>query len=110
MKTKFNNFLNEMTKNDLAKELKDAKYICVDHIGKGMNWGVTYIKDGQKKEEGNFNTNADVHRFLIENDIDYDGKEGFLLMKKFRDREIAKVPFSEYQRKLIDEGIPEDFL
>lgn len=110
MKTKFDNFLNEMTKNDLAKELKDAKYIHVEFLGKGKNWGVSYTKNGQKHEEGNFNTNAEVHRFLVDNDIDYGGKEGFLQIQKHRDKEIAKIPFGQYQRILLDEGIPEDLL
>lgn len=108
--TKLDSFLNEMTQQDLAEELKDASNIDVEYIGGGKNWGVTYWKGKEKKADGNFNTNADVHRFLIDNDIDYRGKEGFLLMKRFRDKEIAKIPFQNYQRKLIDEGIPEDLL
>jgi hypothetical protein len=111
MNTKFNSFLNEeMTLKELAEDLKDAKYIQVNFIGKGKNWGVTYIKGGKQYEEGSFNTNSDVHNFLVDNEIEYSGKEGYLQMKKYRDKEMAKVPFVSYQQDLLNKGIDSELL
>jgi len=111
MNIKFNTFLNEeMTHKELAEDLKTAKFIQVEFVGKGKNWGLTYTKDGEKHEEGGFNTNADVHNFLVDNDIDYGGKPGYLQMKGFRDKQIAKVPFGNYQRQLMDNGIDPELL
>ena len=110
MNTKFDNFLNEgLTHADLAKDLKDgAKFIQVEYIGNGKKWGVSYSKKGEKHEEGDFNTVFDVHNFLIENEIEYDGRQGFEMMRKYRAKQL-NIPFKGYQDVLNDKGI-EDML
>lgn len=102
----FNEFLNEkLTNKELAEDLKDAKFINVDFIGGDSGWGVAYYKDGKQYVEGNFNTNAEVHEFLIDNNIDYAGKGGFLNMKRFRANMDKGIPYPAYQNEIITKGI-----
>jgi hypothetical protein len=110
MITNFDKYLNEnltqykdIPNEDLVEELKDAKYIEVDHVG-GKYWGVRYIKNGQTYMAGKFLMNEDVHEFLIANNIDYRTKEGYMSMRKFR-ADKKKIPYSSYQRDLIEKGI-----
>jgi hypothetical protein len=96
--------LNEaMTNKQLLDELKSgAAWIEPIYVVKNKKWGVEYWKNKEKYQEGSFNTLRDVHKFLEENNIEYKGQEGYKLMKQFRDKEIAKLPFQSYQRYLID--------
>lgn len=106
----FENFVNEnLSVKELRDDLKTSKYVHVDYDNKSRKWGVTYTKDGVTKTVGLFNTNSEVHEFLIENDIDYGGKEGYMTMKKYRDKISPKIPFSSYQKDLIDKGIEDMF-
>ncbi len=95
----------ELSHSELADDLKVASNINVDYLGKGKNWGVSYYKGHDKFEEGGFNSSKEVHNFLIDNDIDYNSKQGFLMMKKIRDKEIAKVPYQAYQRDLLSKKL-----
>ena len=98
--------LNEtLSHKELAEELKGAKNIEVSFISADKSWGVEYYKDNVKKSEGGFKTNNDVHYFLIDMGIDYGGKEGFLMLKKIRDKQISEVPFGEYQQVLLRRGL-----
>lgn len=109
MNITFNDFINEnLTHIELIEDLKGSKFIQVEWIGGDKRWGVTYIKNGQKKEEGMFNNVFDVHNFLIENEIKYDGRSSFDYMKQHR-KSMQNVPFQGYQRALMDNGI-EDML
>lgn len=109
MNITFNEFINEnLTHAELIEDLKDAKFIQVEFIGGDKRWGVSYLKGGKKHEEGMFNNVFDVHNFLIENDIQYDGRNGFEYMKQHR-KSMQNLPFQGYQRALMDNGI-EDML
>lgn len=106
----FNDFVNENVSNkELLEEIRGSKYIHVDYDNSNRKWGVTYTKDGKTKTKGLFNTNSEVHEFLIENDIVYDGKEGYVMMKKYRSKISPKIPFSNYQKDLIQNGIEDLF-
>lgn len=106
MITEFNNFLNEnMTNQELLDNLKKAKYIIVEYNEKDKGWGIGYVKDGKSHLEGNFNTGEEAHEFLEDNEIDYAGKSGYDYMKKFRDKNTKKIPFTAYQRELMAGGI-----
>lgn len=101
--------INEnMSNKELLDDLKGATNIIISLTDEG-DWGVIYHKDGQRREGGNFNSTAEVHNFLIDNDIEYTGKEGFLMMKRYRDKQIAKVPYQSYQRELINKGLDDRF-
>jgi len=105
MKTKFEQYINEgVTNKQLLDNLQGAKFLQVEYNSAEHGWGVKYSKNGEIFTQGKFNTNADVHNFLIENDIDYGGKEGYLFMKKYRDKQV-KIPFSNYQQELLKNGI-----
>lgn len=98
--------LNEsITRKELVDELRDAKYIVVEYINKENGWGVCYFKGKQKKREGGFNTSIEVHNFLCDNDIEYQGKEGYLMIKKIRDQQNASIPFKKYQQEILNKGI-----
>jgi hypothetical protein len=111
MLKKYDEFkINErLTRTELVKDLKDAKYISVEF---NKDWCVTYLKGGERKYEGDFNTNAEAHQFLIDNGIDYIGKEGYLDMKRRRDQFSMdyKIPFKKYQDELLIKGIDKDLL
>jgi hypothetical protein len=107
---KFDKYLNEslgvykdISNSELAKELEGAKYIQVELV-KDKYWGVKYLKNKEIFYAGKFLMNDDVHEFLLNNNIDYGGKEGYMVMKKYRDNMI-KIPFDAYQRDLIKKGI-----
>lgn len=105
MITVFENFLNEnVDKNLLLDELKGANFIYVEYISKDNGWGVSYLKNDVRKYMGGFDFNEDVHEFLIEHGIDYDGKNGYLYMKKYR-ANMKKIPFQDYQKDLVMNGI-----
>jgi len=102
---RFYEFVNEGISNkELLDELKDAKYIGVTYNGEEGGWGVEYHKNQKKFTAGRFNSNHDVHNFLIENDIDYNERTGFEYMRKYR-KPKDNVPFQAYQQDLIDNGI-----
>lgn len=101
---KFLKINEELTKKELAEELKDAKYIQVAPII-GKQWGVLYYKNGEKKSEGGFNNNYEVHDFLIDNNIEYNGKEGYLIYNKYRDKKSEREPYKEYQKELMKKGL-----
>jgi hypothetical protein len=98
----------EMTHKELAEDIKDANFIEISYLGGGKKWGVVYWKNKEKFEEGMFNSRDEVNRFLEEIEVNYQGKEGYAMMKKIRDKEIAKVPYPGYQRELLDNGL-DDF-
>ena len=101
--------INEsMSYKELAEELKSgATWIEPAYLGKEKRWGVIYWKDKVKHEEGGFNSDRQVCEFLVDNDIDFKGKEGYELMRRFREKEIAKIPYPSYQRELLDNGLEE---
>lgn len=103
--------INEsLTHKELLDDLKSAKFIVVEYNMTEKSWGVAYIDSkNQKQEHGGFNTNVEVHNFLVDNDIDYEGKEGFLQMRNYRNKQIAKVPFQNYQRELMTKGLENIF-
>jgi len=102
----FYNFINEsMTSKEILNNLKDSKYIGVEYNEKDKGWGISYVKDGQRFLEGNFNTDEEAHEFLMDNNIEYIGKSGYTYMKKFRDKNSPKIPFIAYQREIIAKGI-----
>jgi len=103
--------LNEnLTKNELLDDLRDgANYINVEYIDKENGWGVVYVKDKKKRKEGGFNTPVEVHNFLCDNDIDYGGKEGYLMIKKIRDTQNAPIPLKKYQQEILNKGIKNIF-
>jgi len=95
-----------LTKKEILDELRDeAKYIVVEYIDKENGWGVCYIKDHKKFKEGGFNTSIEVHNFLCDNNIDYAGKDGYLLIKKIRDKQNASVPYKKYQEEILNKGL-----
>ena len=99
----------EVTQKELLELLNGATHIDVDYLGLDKKWGCTFYKNGKKYEEGGFNTNPEVHKFLIDNDIEYNQKDSFLNMKRYRDKEIAKVPFERYQKELLTKGLENIF-
>lgn len=112
MLKKYDQFrINEelMTRTELVQDLKDAKYIAVDF---NKTWCITYLKGGERKYEGDFNTSAEAHQFLIDNNIDYIGKDGYIDMKRRRDQFGLdnKIPFKNYQEELLTKGIDKDLL
>jgi hypothetical protein len=98
--------MNEsLTNNELAHELlSGATWIEPAMVSPGK-WGVIYYKDKEKHKEGSFNTSEEVYGFLEEIGVPYKGKEGFEIMMKFRDKEIGKLPFQEYQKYLLKNGL-----
>jgi hypothetical protein len=89
--------INEgMSNEELLKDLRDATYIYVEYNKKDKGWGVTYIKNKERKTEGCFDKSDQVHEFLIQNGINYEGKEGYDYMRKYRG-EDTKL----YYRKFI---------
>lgn len=90
---------------ELLDELKDAKFIKVGFIPSTKDWGIAYVKNGEKRELGGFKSIYAVHDFLTDNNIEYGGKESHLMAKKFMDSEISKIPLPKYQRYLINNGI-----
>jgi hypothetical protein len=94
--------INEnLSHRELIKELKDANFIIVKYLGKNKNWGIEYNKNKEKYEEGGFNSSNEVHEFLLNNNINYHGKEGYILMQKYREKELKKTHFenTNYQPK-----------
>lgn len=108
MKKTFKSFLNE-SHEELASELQGAKFIQVEYIP-NKGWGISFLKDGRKKEEGGFANSNQAHDFLIRNGIDYSGKDGYIQMKEFRDKEKSKNPFQTYQQELLNFGIDKDLI
>jgi hypothetical protein len=99
--------LNEsLSAKELIDELRnDAKYIVVEYIDKQNGWGVCYMKNKKKVREGGFNTAIEVHNFLCDNDIDYQGKDGYLMIKKIRDEQNVTIPYKKYQQEILNKGI-----
>lgn len=94
----------ELTRLELAEELKKAKYIQVAPIS-DKQWGILYFINGEKKSEGGFNTNYEAHEFLNDNNIDYGGRDGFLTFDKYRDRKSTTEPYRGYQKELMRKGL-----
>jgi len=110
MVTEFDDFLNEsVTKKELLDNLQGAKFVNVEYNTADKGWGVHYSKGGKTFLEGNFNTNAEVHEFLLDNNIDYGGKEGYLNMKKQRAKMNQGIPYPKYQQELMVKGIKDMF-
>lgn len=99
--------LNEnLTQQELVDELKNgANYINVEFLDKANGWGVCYVKNHKKLREGGFNTSTEVHNFLCDNDIEYNGKDGYLMIKKIRDQINAPIPYKKYQQEILNKGI-----
>jgi len=106
----FNDFINEeLTNKELIDELNGAIHIEVSPNPDG-GWGVLYYKNGKKQIDGQFNTNGEVHEFLIDNDIEYGGRGGYEYMKRIRKKLNQNIPYSGYQDELITRGIDKDLL
>lgn len=103
----FNKLNEKMTPKELEEELKSGA-TWIEPALIGNLWGVIYHKNGEKHEEGLFNTSAEVYKFLTKIGVYYKGKSGFDMMSKYREREIEKLPFQKYQRYLMQHGL-EDF-
>ena len=101
--------LYENLTSELIEELKKSKNINVSFINKDDGWGIIYYNNGQKKSVGGFKNNRSVHDFLIDNDIDYDGKNGFMFLSKIEDGETDKNPYPQYQKLLIKNGLEKMF-
>lgn len=103
--TSIKRFNESLTQSELIDDLKNgANYINVEYINKEEGWGVSYVKDKKKRREGGFNTSIEVHNFLCNNDIDYASKEGYLMIKKLRDKQNAPIPFKKYQQEILNKG------
>jgi hypothetical protein len=98
--------LNEsLTNKELLDDLNGASLIKVGIIYDNSKWGIIYYKNNKKMEGGNFNSREEAHNFLIDNDIDYNGKEGFIAMKPHRQKQLDKNPYPEYQKYLLNNGL-----